>query len=143
MSDLGKIISISIAVILLATMGMTGFSLLANSDESTSVSAESFTTTLHGVAVKLDQDNIITGTVVVSNATETIIAGNYTMDLTAGTITPSADSTMLNATGHFIDYNHSPIDSSVATLMKVVMGIVGAIVAVLILMKAAGIKIDA
>jgi len=142
-SELSKIVAISLALILLATMGMTAFGLLGTSNTAAVVSGESFTTTVWGAAVNLAGSDIVSNTVVVYNGTDIVLpTSNYSIGYTAGTITPTASGVLVNATAYTIDYHHSPIDSTVVTLLKVVCGLVAALVVILIFMKAADIKID-
>ena len=143
-SGLNKVVAISLALILFATMGMTAFGILGTSDTAAVVDGESFTTTVWGAAVNLAGSDIVSNTVVVYNGTDIVLAAsNYSIGYTAGTITPTVNGTLANATAYTIDYHHSPIDSSVTTLLKVVCGLVAALVIIIIFLKAAGIKIDA
>jgi len=142
-SELGKIVAISLAIMLFATMGMTAFGMLGTSNTAAVVSGESFTTTVWGAAVNLAGSDIVSNTVVVYNGTDIVLAAsNYSIGYTAGTITPTADGVLVNATAYTIDYHHSPIDSTIVTLLKIVCGIVAALVVIIIFLKAADIKID-
>lgn len=140
---LNKIVGISLAMILLATMGMAAFGLLGTSNTAAVVDGESFTTTVWGAAVNLAGSDIVSNTVVVYNGTDIVLAAsNYSIGYTAGTITPTVNGTLTNATAFTIDYQHSPIASTVVTLLKVVCGLVAALVVIIIFLKAADIKID-
>jgi len=142
-SGLNKIVAISLAIILFATMGMAAFGMLGTSNTAAVVSGESFTTTVWGAAVNLAGSDIVSNTVVVYNGTDIVLAAsNYSIGYTAGTITPTANGTLVNATAYTIDYHHSPIDSTIVTLLKIVCGIVAALVVIIIFLKAADIKID-
>ena len=142
-SELGKIVAITLAIILFATMGMTAFGILGTSNTAAVVDGEAFTTTVWGAAVNLAGSDIVSNTVVVYNGTEIVLAAsNYSIGYTAGTITPTESGVLVNATAYTIDYQHSPIDSTVVTLLKVVCGIVAALVIIIIFLKAADIKID-
>lgn len=142
-SELGKIVAISLAAILLATMGMTAFGMLGTSDEATVVDGETFTTTVWGAAVNLAGSDIVSGTVIVYNGSDIVLAAsNYTITSAAGTITPTASGALANTTAYTIDYNHSPIDSTVVTLLKVVCSLVAALVIIIVFLKGFGIKID-
>lgn len=140
---LSRIVGVSLALILLATMGMAAFGLLGTSNTAAVVDGESFTTTVWGAAVNLAGSDIVSNTVVVYNGTDIVLAAsNYSIGYTAGTITPTASGALANATAFTIDYHHSPIDSTVVTLLKVVCGLVAALVVIIIFLKAADIKID-
>lgn len=142
-SEFGKIVAISLALILFATMGMTAFGILGTSNTAAVVDGESFTTTVWGAAVNLAGSDIVSNTVVVYNGTDIVLAAsNYSIGYTAGTITPTASGVLVNATAYTIDYQHSPIDSTVVTLLKIVCGIVAALVIIIIFLKSADIKID-
>lgn len=142
-SGFGKIVAISLALILFATMGMTAFGILGTSNTAAVVDGESFTTTVWGAAVNLAGSDIVSNTVVVYNGTDVVLAAsNYSIGYTTGTITPTANGTLTNATAYTIDYHHSPIDSTVVTLLKIVCEIVAALVIIIIFLKAADIKID-
>ena len=102
---LNKIVGISLAMILLATMGMAAFGMLGTSNTAAVVDGESFTTTGWAAAVNLAGSDIVTNTVVVYNGTDIVLAAsNYSIGYTAGTITPTASGTLASATAYPIDY---------------------------------------
>ena len=141
--DSGKIVGLAVALLLLATLGMNALGSLGNADEYSSVTDESFTTTVWGSAVNLDEINLITSTTTVSyvNGTTILPTSNYTIDLTLGTITPTASGLLTNATEFYIDYRHGAVDTTVATLVKTIVSIVFGIVVIIILLREADIKI--
>lgn len=137
-----QVVGISIAVLMVAFLMWTGLGILFNANDYSSVTSEEFTTTVWGAAVNLAEINLVASSETVYNATTTIPAsGNYTIDTTAGTITPSVNSTLVNASTYSIDYDHGTVDSTASTLGKLVVAIVLIIAVMILFLRAVGFKV--
>ena len=140
-----KIVQISIAAMMVAILAWAAVGLLFNATEYTSTT-ETFTgLNLTYVDLGNTQPLIASGESVY-NATSGIVPANsgtnYTMNNTDGSIQVNCTSGyMVNNTEYSINYHQGAVDSTVATISKLLIGLVFFIVVIIILLKYTGIDV--
>jgi len=140
-----KIVHISLAALFVAIIAWLAMGLLFGATDYTSTT-ETFTgLNLTYVDLTNTQPLIASGESVY-NATSGVIAANsgtnYTMNNTDGSIQINTTSGyMVNNSEYSINYHQGAIDSTVATIGKLLIGIVFFIVIIIILLKYAGIDV--
>ena len=140
-----KIIQISLAALFVGLLAWAAMGVLFSATDYTA-STETFTGLNLTYVDLTNTQTLIASGESVSNATSGVIAANsgtnYTMNNTDGSIQINCTSGyMVNNTEYSITYHQGAVDSTVATISKVLVGLVFFIVVIIILLKHAGIDV--
>ena len=136
-------ISLAIEVIFIGTMLVAALGLLWNANQYTPTTGEQFNTGTYPATITLAHQGLISGSVVVYNATWNPVAttGNYSINLATGVITTTSPSNMTNNTVFSVSYNSGAWDSVTVLIMKSVMSLIIIITAILIILARVGVKV--
>jgi len=136
-----QIVAVVVIVLLVATLGVSAFSILGGSSLVTNYSqAFNASSGFTGAGrVFLSNSELKTGTLFISNATfAAAVTTDYTVDETSGiiTIVPlTASGRLLNGTSYTATYQKDSVPSIVKTLALTVIAIIGAIAILIILTR--------
>lgn len=137
-----NLLKLSVTAILFGAIFIVGINTIADAPDYT-VHTENFNTSTYPANIQLSKSPIITGSLVVSNSTWSVVAlaNNYSINYATGRITTTQPSNMTNNTIFTATYNASQQSSVLNNLVIVVMTIVVAILGLLMILREAGIKI--
>lgn len=139
-----KIIQISLAALFVAILAWAAMGVLFSATNYTSTTEDFTGVNLTYVDLGNTQSLIASGESVY-NATSGVIlpdsGTNYTMNNTDGSIQINTSSGYMVAGVYTINYHQGAVDSTVATIGKLLVGLVFFIVIIIILLKDAGIDV--
>lgn len=131
-----EVTGIAIALILIATLGVTGIQMLGNANFVSGNFTDTINSTTPPATIYLSQQGIKSGSETVRNTTLKFIStNNYSINYDTGVLTTTAKTNLTNNSIFYVDYVKDNVNTTTKTLVTVVFSAVGAIALIIIMVS--------